>query len=412
MSIDQARREFEASRKADASARALLDSADEAKRDVTAEEAEQIDKWLDEADSRAKRARRLDDTATRASELDALLAGKLPVEREDTASVRKGDAALIANMRHVVDAHRLGEDAGERTLEFRMPDAAEIRALADFSDGTKVYVNDFRSTLAVYMRTMSPWIETATIINGTDGRPIVLPVLSADPTGYSPGEGTAITESTPTMGSALATPVSYKALSYLSQELEQDEQIGLLPFVARSQGRALALQAGSAFTSAIVTAATNGGTATGVGGGGGTAGTAVVTFLGYEDFITLKYGIAAPYRKVGAWFMANSVIQKAKKFKDGQGQYLWQPAIALGLPDMFDGNPVYEDPYLAAAASASKSVLFGDPSAVLVKQLPLRVATSDQFKFDADQIAIKTVYRAAAGLPDAAAIRYLVSANT
>ena len=170
--------------------------------------------------------------------------------------------------------------------------------------------------------------------------------------------------------------------------------------------------AGSAFTSTIVTAATNGGTASGKGGGGGTAGTVANTFVGYEDLIDLKYGAAAPYRMVGVWIMANSVIKLAKKFKDGQGQYLWQPAISLGTPDMFDGNPVYEDPYLVAAASVSKSVLFGDPSAVVIKQLPLRVAVSDQFVFNLDQIAIKAVYRGGAALPDAAAIRYLISANS
>ena len=229
---------------------------------------------------------------------------------------------------------------------------------------------------------------------------------------YTPGEGTAITESTPTIGTAVATPVSYKALAFVSQEMNEDEQVGILPYIARTQGRSLGLQAGSAFTSTIVTAATNGGTATGKGGGGGTAGTAVNAFVGYEDLLDLKYGIAAPYRMVGAWVMANSAIKIARKFKDGQGQYLFQPAIALGQPDMLDGNPVYEDPYLATVASATKSILFGDPTAVIVKQLPLRVATSEQFKFDTDQIAIKTVYRAGAALPDAAAIRYLISANT
>ena len=119
------------------------------------------------------------------------------------------------------------------------------------------------------------------------------------------------------------------------------------------------------------------GTGDGIAVSGGTAGTAANAFIGYEDLIDLKFSAAAPYRMVGVWVMANSAIKIAKKFKDGQGQYLWQPAISLGMPDMFDGNPVYEDPYLATVASASKSVLFGDPAAVLIKQLPLRVATSE-----------------------------------
>jgi HK97 family phage major capsid protein len=63
-------------------------------------------------------------------------------------------------------------------------------------------------------------------------------------------------------------------------------------------------------------------------------------------------------------------------------------------------------------ASITKSVLFGDASAVVIKQMPLRIATSGDFLFSADQVALKTVYRAGGKLADVAAIRYLISANT
>ena len=61
--------------------------------------------------------------------------------------------------------------------------------------------------------------------------------------------------------------------------------------------------------------------------------------------------------------MSNGMIKKARKFTDKNGQYLWQPAIAQGQPDLFDGQAVFEDPYLAAPASITKSVLYGDLSA-------------------------------------------------
>jgi predicted phage gp36 major capsid-like protein len=111
----------------------------------------------------------------------------------------------------------------------------------------------------------------------------------------------------------------------------------------------------------------------------------------------------------GSWPTA---IKKARKYTDKNGQYLWQPAIAAGQPATFDGNAVYEDPYLAAPASATKSVVFGDVSGVLIKQMALRVATSGDYRFNTDQIALKTVYRAGGALPDVLSLRYLVSANT
>jgi HK97 family phage major capsid protein len=110
--------------------------------------------------------------------------------------------------------------------------------------------------------------------------------------------------------------------------------------------------------------------------------------------------------------MSNGMIKKARKYRDANGNYLWQASLAPGTPPLLDGYPVYEDPYLAAPASATKSVLFGDPSAVVIKQMPLRIATSGEFRFNVDQVAIRTVYRAGGKLPDAAALAYIVSATT
>ena len=232
--------------------------------------------------------------------------------------------------------------------------------------------------------------------------------MTVDPASYTPGEGTAITASDPTLGTVTATPLAYKALGYISQEAGEDELIGLLGIIAQQQGRTLGLGFGTAVTASVLSGATNGGTATGVGGDG----TATVAFFGYEDLLDLKYSAAAPYRMVGVWVMSNGAIKKVRKFKDAQSRYYWQPAVAAGQPATFDGDAVYEDPILATPASATKSVVFGDPTALVIKQMPLRVAVSTEYAFNLDNVAIKSVYRAGGAIPDAAALRYLVSANT
>jgi HK97 family phage major capsid protein len=68
---------------------------------------------------------------------------------------------------------------------------------------------------------------------------------------------------------------------------------------------------------------------------------------------------------------------------------------------------------MAAVASASKSVAFGDFAAYHVREVtPMAVAISTEYKFDTDQIAIKTTWRVDGDLPDVAAIAYLVSAGS
>ena len=328
--------------------------------------------------------------------------------REDEDD-RKGDHAIIEVVRAAQDALRKGDQFVPREFDLGIDHEKVLmasRAIADFSDAGALYMNDFATRVAIYQRTTSPLLNVATVISADNGRPLVLPVLSADPSSYTPGEGTAITENSGTLGQATATPISYKALSYIASEAEEDEMIGLMQLLSRQQGRELGIKAGTAMTATLLTAATNGGTAAGLGGG------STANFLGYEDALDLKYGRPTGIRQVGAWLMANGAIKRARKWTDKNGQYLWQPAIAAGQPDLFDGQPVYEDPGLADPASATKSILYGDLSAWVVKQRGLRVAVSTEYRFNTDQIAIRTVYRAGGALPDATAIAYIVSKNT
>lgn len=422
MTTEHVQREFEAYRADDAAARALLDRAAEEKRSTTAEEDEQFDKLLASASTHKARAEKLLAHETDATGLAEAVRSVIGDQTDPASGQPEGsgapDARIIELVRSAQQSLERGEDFRETFTEQRIDlrKRAEVyeqvRAIADFSNSGALYTTDFATAMAIYQRTVSPWINLASVINADNGRPINLPNLTADSTTYKPGEGTAITESTPTIGSAALTTTAYKALSYISAEAEQDELVGLLPILARVQGRSIGLSFGTDLTAAILTAATNGGTATGAGGGGGTAGTALASFVGYEDLLKLKYDRAVPYRSAGVWIMANGMILKARKYRDGQGQYLWQAAVTAGQPPTFDGDPVYEDPNLATPASATKSVLFGDASAVVIKQMALRVAVSTDFKFDTDQVALKSVYRAGGALPDAAALAYLVSANT
>jgi HK97 family phage major capsid protein len=409
-------REFEAYRTDDAAARAILDRAAEETRSTSPEEDEQFDKLFTSAQTHKKRADRLVEMDTDGEALAEAVRSRIGDPSDGDSGDPGGetqtyDQRLVGAILETISVHQHGGDKREINIDVPFDEARirtvrdEVRAIADFSDNASLYTSDFSTRVAVYQRTQSPWLQLAEVITADNGRPLILPNLTVDPTGYTPGEGTAITESTPTLGTATATPVSYKALSYVSMEAEEDEVVGLMNLISKSQGRQLGLDFGSASTTAILAAATNGGTAGGLGGG------STATFIGYEDLLILKYGVAAPYRLAGTWVMSNGMILKTRRFTDVNGQYLWQPAIAAGQPDRFDGQPVYEDPYLLAPASATKSVLYGDASAWTIKQRPLRVAVSTDYRFNTDQVAIKTVYRAGGALADATALAYMVSAT-
>ncbi|HEY6013831.1 MAG TPA: phage major capsid protein [Candidatus Limnocylindrales bacterium] len=391
---DLIKRERDERGREEAEVRAIYEAAKVENRDPSAEEEERADKIIASSDARKARIakfEKLEADAKNAEELRRGLPEPTDVEPEDKP--RNHTTQLIEMIRG------LKEGSAMQEAVWAIPQGEELRAIADFSDKASLFVSDFLGRLIVYMRIASPVLSLASVVSG-DNRPLIIPNLTADPTSYAPGEGTAITESTPTLGTVTATPVVYKALSYISWEASEDEQVGLLSAIARSQGRELGYKAGTAMSATILTGAGNAGTATGT------------PFFLATDLIDLFYSVPPDARAAGSWVGATGTLSKMRKFTDTYGQFLWVPGLTEGQPDRFLGRPVYEDPGLATPASATKSVLFGDFSVVFVKQGPMRVATSTDARFINDQIAIKTVYSAGAAVADAGSVKYLVSATS
>lgn len=55
-----------------------------------------------------------------------------------------------------------------------------------------------------------------------------------------------------------------------------------------------------------------------------------------------------------------SVITKIRKFKDGDGAYLWQPSLGAGLPELLAGYPITRAEDMPALSANSMSLAFGD----------------------------------------------------
>jgi HK97 family phage major capsid protein len=60
------------------------------------------------------------------------------------------------------------------------------------------------------------------------------------------------------------------------------------------------------------------------------------------------------------WIMKRATIMAVRKFKDGQGNYMWQPSFVAGVPETLLGYPVVRMEDMPTIASQSYSVAFGD----------------------------------------------------
>ena len=61
-----------------------------------------------------------------------------------------------------------------------------------------------------------------------------------------------------------------------------------------------------------------------------------------DALLTLAYAPKQGYRANGRWVMNRKTESAVRKFKDDNGNYIWQPGTAAGQPATIFGYPVTE----------------------------------------------------------------------
>ncbi len=79
-----------------------------------------------------------------------------------------------------------------------------------------------------------------------------------------------------------------------------------------------------------------------------------------DKLVDLIYGVKAGYRQNGRWIINRSTQAAIRKFKDAQGNYLWQPAATADGNAMLLSFPVVESEYMPDIATDSHAISFGD----------------------------------------------------
>lgn len=111
-----------------------------------------------------------------------------------------------------------------------------------------------------------------------------------------------------------------------------------------------------------------------------------------DGLIDLMYDMAPAYRQRGVWMANGSTIATIRKFKDGQGQYLWQAGLQEGAPATILGRPVIEAPDMPDISGNAYPIVFGDFSvgyriydkvSLSILRDPYSVATSGLVRFHA-----------------------------
>lgn len=79
-----------------------------------------------------------------------------------------------------------------------------------------------------------------------------------------------------------------------------------------------------------------------------------------DILVDLIYALRPVYRSGATFVMNTNMVAEIRKFKDADGNYLWRPGLAEGIPATLLGYPVVEAEDMPDKASNSLSIAFGN----------------------------------------------------
>jgi len=251
------------------------------------------------------------------------------------------------------------------------------------------------------------WQAGPEIFTTSGGESMIFPRLTNRPSVGAVAENTQFPTTDAAFNQFSMGAHKYGAIVQVSKEMVQDSLIDIAGYVAGQAGQMLGRQ-----IAADLISGTGSGTPTGfltLTTAGATSASA--TALTGDDVMGLFYSVIKPYRANGKWLMNDMTVGKLRGVKDDYGQYLWQPGLVLGEPDILLGKPVISDTNMPELAVSSKVIAFGDFSKYFVRQVNgIQVELSFEYGWGSDLVSYKVTWRGDGNLSDTTgAIKHLIT---
>jgi len=239
-----------------------------------------------------------------------------------------------------------------------MPQAINALQIGTDSEGGYLVPDEYERILVEALEEENVFRQLAKVIRTSSGDRKI-PVVATKGTASWIDEEGAYLESDDSFGQVSIGAYKVGTMIKVSEELLNDSVFDLEAYISREFARRIGAKEEEAFFTGdgsgkpLGVLAAAGGAETGVTAASATAITA-------DELIDLFYSLKAPYRRNAVWVLNDSTIKAIRKLKDNQGQYLWQPSLTTGAPDLLLGKPVRTSAYMPAIAADAKTVAFGD----------------------------------------------------
>lgn len=224
------------------------------------------------------------------------------------------------------------------------------------TEGGNIVPTDLDTMLVEYLQDYNEFRQYVNVMQVSHDREF--PIETTVGTAAWTAEEAAYNESDPAFGKASLTAHKLTRIVRVSEELVMDSIFPLMPYLARNFAKSFGLAEETAIVAGTNSGQPNGfntAASTGVTAAGATAITA-------DELIDLYHSLSRPYRRGAIFTMADATLAAVRKLKDSNGQYIWQPGLQSGAPDMLLGKPVISSTAMPAMTTGLDSVSFGDLS--------------------------------------------------
>lgn len=337
----------------------LIDKVEAENRDFNAEEKEVYEKMEAEFSALDERAKRMDKIAQIESSIDRGV--------EEIASKRALESGKPVNA-FSKDAYKeaFNEYArkGKAIADSKILNALQV---GTNSEGGYIVPTEFETMLVAALQDINEFRNYCSVISTGGDRNI--PVEATLGSATWTAEEAAYTESDAAFGQVVLGAHKLGTIIKVSEELLNDSFFDVASYLATNFGKRFGLA-----EEAAIVSGSGSGQPTGLDASAGTGITAAATTaITADELLDVYHDLGRPYRNNATWVMNDSTAKLLRKLKDGNSQYLWQPGLQAGQPDMLLGRPVIASSAMSAAAATNVSVLFGDLSYYTIAERSGRV---------------------------------------
>ena len=225
------------------------------------------------------------------------------------------------------------------------------------SEGGYLVPDEFEQTLVEALEEENFFRSIATVIQTSSGDRKIPVVASKGEAAWIDEEG-AFTEADDTFGQVSIGAYKVGTMIKVSDELLNDSAFNLEVYISKEFGRRIGAKEEEAFFVGNSTGKPTGiFNATGGAANGTTTSAAAISF---DDVMDLFYSVKSPYRKKAVWVLNDTTVKALRKLKDNNGNYIWQPSVQAGQPDMILNRPYHTSSYVPEIAAGKKVMAFGD----------------------------------------------------